>query len=181
VNRARLIVAAEYRGRTEAARAGGYEMITKESFVRNQGFQDVTLQTCTSRYPALMWQPRVMGVLVLIGLVVQSAPYFLALSMLLWWNALLPRLNPFDALHNRLVARPKGLLQLGSAPGPRRFSQGMAGTFMLAIGLSLLFGRDTLAWVLEALLAVALVALVFGRFCLGSHIFLLLTGPHHKR
>ena len=90
-------------------------MSTKESFVRPQGFADAP-QTCTSRYPALMWQPRVIGILVLIGLVLQPAPYFLALSALLWWNALLPQLNPFDALYNRLVARPKGLLQLGSAP-----------------------------------------------------------------
>ena len=150
-------------------------MTTKESFVRHQGFLDATPAACTSRYPALMWQPRVFGVLVLIGLVVQSGPYFLVLATLLWWNALLPRLNPFDALYNRLVARPKSLLQLGPAPGPRRFSQGMAGTFLLAIGLSLLFGRNTLAWVIEALLAAALVALIFGRFCVGSHIFLLLT------
>ena len=110
-------------------------MATKQSFVRSQGFQDTTPQACTSRYPALMWQPRMIGILLVIGLVFQPAFYFLALSALLWWNALLPRLSPFDALYNRLVARPKDLLQLGPAPGPRRFSQGMAGTFMLAIGL----------------------------------------------
>ena len=150
-------------------------MSTKEDFVRQQGFADAP-QTCTSRYPALMWQPRVLGILVLIGLVLQSAPYFLTLSALLWWNALLPQLNPFDALYNRLVARPKGLLELGPAPGPRRFSQGMAGTFMLAIGLLLLFGKDTLAWVIEVVLVAALAALVFGRFCAGSYLFLILTG-----
>jgi hypothetical protein len=121
------------------------------------------------------------GILLVIGLVFQPAFYFLALSALLWWNALLPRLSPFDALYNRLVARPKDLLQLGPAPGPRRFSQGMAGTFMLAIGLSLLFGRNTLAWVFEALLVAALAALIIGRFCVGSHIFLLLTRPNHQR
>jgi Domain of unknown function (DUF4395) len=128
-----------------------------------------------------MWQPRVIGILVLIGLVLQPAFYFLALSALLWWNALLPRLNPFDALYNRLVARPKGLMQLSPAPGPRRFSQGMAGTFMLAIGLSLLFRQNTLAWVFEALLAAALVVLIFGRFCVGAYVFRLLAGPHHNK
>ena len=156
-------------------------MTTKDSFVRHQGFQDATPEGCAFRYPALMWQPRVVGVLVLIGLVVQLGSYFLALSALLWWNALLPRLNPFDALYNHLVARPRDLHRLGPAPAPRRFAQGMAGTFMLAIGLALLFGRDTLAWVFEALLVAALVALIFGRFCAGSHLFLLLTAPRHKR
>ena len=52
----------------------------------------------------------------------------------------------------------------------------MAGTFMLAIGLSLLSGWSILAWALEALLLGALGALIFGRFCLGSYLFLLITG-----
>jgi hypothetical protein len=47
---------------------------------------------------------------------------------------------------------------------------------MLGIGLSLLSGRHTLAWVLEAGLVAALAALIFGRFCLGSYLFLLFTG-----
>ena len=67
-------------------------------------------------------------------------------------------------------------MHLGSAPGPRRFAQAMAGTFMLAIGASLLLGWNILAWVIEALLLVALGALIFGRFCLGSYLYLLLTG-----
>jgi hypothetical protein len=33
-----------------------------------------------------------------------------------------------------------------------------------------------LAWALEALLLGALGALIFGRFCLGSYLFLLFTG-----
>jgi len=151
-------------------------MTTKENFVRQQGFKDDTPQTCTSRYPALMWQPRILGVLVLIGLLLQAGPYFLALSAILWWNALLPRLNPFDALYNHLVAGPKDLTRLVPAPAPRRFAQGMAGTFMLTIGLSLLLGWSLVAWIAEAMLVVALVALIFFRFCAGSILFLLLTG-----
>ena len=112
----------------------------------------------------------------LVGVVLQVGPYFLALSALLWWNAILPEFNPFDALYNNLVAEPKGLPRLTSAPAPRRFAQGMAGTFMLAIGLSLLFGWSAAAWTLEALLLIALGALIFGRFCLGSYLFLIFTG-----
>jgi len=47
---------------------------------------------------------------------------------------------------------------------------------MLAIWLSLFFGWRILAWALEALLLAELAALIFGRFCLGSYLFLLLTG-----
>ena len=116
------------------------------------------------------------GILVLVGVVLQAGPYFLALSALLWWNAILPEFNPFDALYNNLVAEPKGSPRLTSAPAPRRFAQGMAGTFMLAIGLSLLFGWSAVAWTLQALLLIALGALIFGRFCLGSYLFLIFTG-----
>ncbi len=151
-------------------------MTAKVNFVRQQGFRDASSATGVHQYPALMWQPRAIGILVLVGLAVQAWPYFLALSALLWWNVALPHLNPFDALYNTLVAKPKGLPRLGPAPGPRRFAQGMAGTFMLAIGLTLFSGWHTFAWALEALLLVALGALIFGRFCLGSYLFLLFTG-----
>jgi hypothetical protein len=123
-----------------------------------------------------MWQPRAIGSLVLVGLAVQAWPYFLALSALLWWNVALPRLNPFDALYDYLVAKPRGLPSPGPAPSPRRFSQAMAGTFMLAIALALYSGWHTLAWAIEAVLLVALAALIFGRFCLGSYFFFLFTG-----
>jgi hypothetical protein len=123
-----------------------------------------------------MWQPRVIGILVLVGLVFQAWPYFLALWVLLWWNAALPQLNPFDALYNYFVAKPKGLPRLGPAPSPRRFAQAMAGTFMLAIGLALLSGWRTLAWALEGTPLAALGALIFGGSCLGSYVFLLVTG-----
>ena len=148
----------------------------KLNFVRQQGFRDASPEACSFQYPALMWQPRVIGILVLVGIAFQSGPYFLALAALLWWNVILPAFNPFDALYNRLVAKPRGLPRLSPAPAPRRFAQGMAGTFMLAIGLSLLFEVSLLAYTLEGLLLAALGALIFGRFCLGSYLFLLFTG-----
>jgi hypothetical protein len=150
-------------------------MTAKLNFVRQQGFQDASPEACSFQYPALMWQPRILGILVLVGLAFQAGLYFLALAALLWWNATLPALNPFDALYNRLVAKPKGLPRLNSAPGPRRFAQGIAGTFMLAIGCSLLFDMSLLTYTVEGLLLAALGALIFGRFCLGSYLFLLFT------
>jgi hypothetical protein len=144
------------------------------NFVKQQGFRDAGSKACEYQYPALMFQPKLIGVLVVTGLVLQSWPLFLTLSAILWWNVLVPALNPFDALYNSLVADPKGLPRLTAAPGPRRFAQGMAATFMLAIGTSLLFGWRIVAWTLEGLLVVALAALIFGKFCLGSYLFHLL-------
>ena len=146
------------------------------NFVKQQGFEDASSRTCDFQYPGLMFQPRVIGVLVLAGVLLQASSLFLTLSALLWWSALVPRLNPFDRVYNRFVAVRKGFPVLTAAPGPRRFAQGMAATFMLLIGVSLLARLDTLAWVLEALLLVALGVLIVGGFCLGSFVFHLLTG-----
>ena len=109
------------------------QMTAKWNFVRQQGFKDASPQTCVYQYPALMWQPRAIGSLVLVGVLLQAWPYFLALGVLLWWNAALPRLNPFDALYNQLVVKPKGLSRLGPAPSPRRFAQAFAGILVLVI------------------------------------------------
>jgi hypothetical protein len=151
-------------------------MTAEVNFVQQQGFRDATSEACAYQYPALMWQPRAIGVLVLLGLALQSWLYFIALGVLLWWNVLLPHLNPFDAAYNYLVARPKGLPRLGSAPGPRRFAQALAGLFMLVIGVSLARGMNVVAWAVEAALVLALAALIFGRFCMGSYLFLVFTG-----
>ena len=146
------------------------------NFMKQQGFEDASSRTCDFQYPALMFQPRVIGVLVLAGVLLQAPPLFLTLSALLWWSALMPKLNPFDRLYNRFVAVRKGSPILTAAPGPRRFAQGLAATFTLLIGVSLLAGWDTLAWVHEALLLLALGALIFGAFCLAAFLFHLLTG-----
>jgi hypothetical protein len=122
-----------------------------------------------------MWQPRVIGILFLVGLVFQAAPFFVALGALLWWNAILPAFNPFDALYNRLVAIPKGVPSLTPAPAPRRFAQAEAGTVMLAIGLALFWEVNLFAYALEALVLASLGALIFGRFCQGSYLYFLIT------
>jgi Domain of unknown function (DUF4395) len=149
---------------------------SKLHFVQQQGFEKTAAPDCAAHYAALMFQPRVTGVLVAVALVLQSAPLFLALSALLWWNVLLPTHNPFDALYNRLIAGPQQLTRLEPAPPPRRFAQGMAGSFMLAIGICLLAGWLGAAWILQGLLVAALSALIFGRFCLGSYLYYLLHG-----
>ena len=155
---------------------GCTRMTAEVNFVQQQGFRDSTSETCVHKYPALMWQPRAIGALVLVGLALQSWIYFMALGALLWWNVLVPHLNPFDASYNYFVAKPKRLPRLGAAPSPRRFAQALAAVFMLVIGLSLAQGMSLLAWVVEGALVLALAALIFGRFCMGSYLFLVFTG-----
>jgi hypothetical protein len=148
----------------------------ERNFVAQQGFRDAAADSCGQLFPALMFQPKLIGILVLIGLVLQNWLFFVILSAILWWNVLVPELNPFDALYNTLIAAPKGLPRLSKTPQPRRFAQGMAGTFMLAAGITLFLGLHIAAWIAEGMLATALAALIFGKFCLGSYVYHLLRG-----
>jgi hypothetical protein len=146
------------------------------NFVLQQGFQGASPGSCGFQYSSLMWQPRVTAFVIAAGLILQRAPLFLAMSAILWWNVAVPRLNLFDAVYNAWVASPPTRPKLGPAPAPRRFSQGMAASFMLGIGASLWMGWRTAAYVVEGFLVIALAALILGRFCLGSYIFYLVTG-----
>ena len=157
--------------------AGGSENPdSMRNFILQQGLDAPTQESCPVRFSALMFQPRLVGLFLLPAAILQSPAIFLALSGILWWNALIPRLNPFDAVHNLTLARRPGAVRLGPAAYPRRFAQGMAGSFALAIGILLLLQLGTAALVLQVLLLAALAALVFGRFCLGSFLYHFLRG-----
>jgi hypothetical protein len=150
--------------------------IAKRQFIRQQGYGDASAASCAYQYPALMFQPRLLAVVVLLAILLQSAAMFLVLAGILWWNVLVPSRNPFDALYHQAIAAPLQLPRVPPAPAPRRFAQGMAGTILAGAGLALLAARPGLAWILEGLVVVALGALVLGRFCLGSYLYHLLRG-----
>jgi len=149
---------------------------TKRNFILQQGLQEPRPDISPAQYSALQFQPRVVGVALLVGVMLQSAAVFLALSALLWWSALLHRSNPFDAVYNGTLGARPGAVSLKPAPAPRRFAAGVAGTFALAIGVSLLLGWRAAAYVVEAVFVAAVAALIFGGFCLGSFVFHLLRG-----
>lgn len=148
----------------------------ERKFILQQGLEDPGPQDTHPQFEALLFQPRLIGLLFLVGIAFQPPAVFLGLWAVLWWSALLPRLNPFDALYNLTLGARAGAIHLGPAPAPRRFAQGMAGTFALAIGVLLRLEWFIPAFVLEGFLGAAIVALIFGRFCLGSYIYHLLRG-----
>jgi hypothetical protein len=149
---------------------------SRRNFILQQGLDAPAQESCPVRFSALMFQPRVVGSVLLLAVFLQSPAIFLVLSGVLWWNVLFPRLNPFDAIYNRTLGTRPGAVRLEPAPFPRRFAQGMAGSFALVIGMLLLLQLGTAALVLQVLLLTALAALIFGRFCLGSFLYYLLRG-----
>src|SRR5215813_10370016 len=93
----------------------------KRNFILQQGMREPAAGTCPVQYSALLFQPRIVGLWVVVAIILQSPPVFFALAAVLWWSALAPRLNPFDALYNRLLASSRGTT-LTPAPAPRRFA-----------------------------------------------------------
>ena len=138
-------------------------------FIRQLGY--VTHRADDELYSALMLQPRTVGAILALGIVVQKPSVFLILSALLLWSALVPALNPFDAIYNYGVARPRGRRPVDAAPAPRRAAAGMAGTVALTIAIALVTGATVTAWVVEGLLAFAVMQVIFRDSCAGAIVF----------
>jgi hypothetical protein len=148
----------------------------RRNFILQQGLQEPSAEDYLGQFSALMFQPKLVGMLIAVAVLLQDAPLFVAIGAVLWWSALLPRLNPFDAFYNATFARTVRGHRLLPAPPPRRFSQAMNGSFALAAGLLMLAGHFLLALLIQAFLLIAVTALVLGNFCLGSFVWHLLGG-----
>ena len=145
---------------------------SNSQFIRSLGYLEE--HPADHLYWALMLQPRTVGALTVIGVLMQTPWLFLALSAALGWSALVPTRSLFDAIYNDGVARRQGLARLAAAPAPRRFAGGLAAMLTLAIGVALLTEAWSTAWALEAMMAVAVAAVVFGRSCAGAELYLAL-------
>ena len=117
-----------------------------------------------------------MLVWVVAGIVFQIPLLFYVLCGILWWSALLPALNPFDAVYNSTLGRRAGAFQLTAAPTPRRTAQAMAGAFALTCGLLIHFGFYVAAYIVEGFFMVAVLALTLGGLCVGSFVYHLVRG-----
>jgi Domain of unknown function (DUF4395) len=146
------------------------------NFMKQQGFSEEPDALCDMHFGGLYFQPRIVGLLVLVAIVFRSPMFFLALSAVLWWNVLFPQWNPFEVFYDRVIAAPRGRSTLPPAPPPRRFAQGMAAVFMMFVAVALLAGWVVTARVFEAFLVMAFAALLFGKFCLGAYVYHLLRG-----
>lgn len=148
----------------------------KRNFIVQQGFGEPAPAACPLQYSSLLFQPRIVVVWVVVGILFQSPWVFEALCGVAWWSALFPKLNPFDALYNATLGRRPGAMRLAPAPMPRRVAQTMAAVFALACAWLIHAGFMTAAYAVEALMLAAGLALTVGGFCLGSFIYHVVRG-----
>src|SRR5512138_8318 len=92
----------------------------KSNFILQQGFENPTPVSCSLQYSALQFQPRVILIWIIAGILFQAPLVFATLCAILWWSALVPKLNPFDALYNRFSGKPPSGFHVSPAPPPRR-------------------------------------------------------------
>lgn len=147
-----------------------------DRFMEQQGFSAEEASRRRWHFRALLFQPSIVGSLLVVAIILQSRSLFFALGALLVWNALLPRWNPFERFYDRVIGSRQGKSQLEPAPPARRFAQGMAATLMIAAGVALTFGWLIAAYVCEVFLIAAFGALLGAKFCLGAYIFHALNG-----
>lgn len=152
------------------------ETAPDRNFVSQQGLEPPALEHCRSLSAALRFQPRVVAPLILLATVLQSADAFLLLAALQWWSALVPALNPFDALYRSTLGRRDGAAVLPRARAPRRFSMALAGTFGLLTALAIHEGWTVATYSLEAFFLIAVTAVALGRLCFGSFFYYLIRG-----
>lgn len=148
----------------------------KRNFILQQGFEDPAPAVCPLHYSALLFQPKIVIIVVVAGILLQSQVVFAILGALLWWSALFPKLNPFRALYNRTLGSQPGAIRLDPSPAPRRAAETEAGTVSLACALLIHAGISLVAYVVESILLAAGVGVILGSFCLGSFVYHLLRG-----
>jgi hypothetical protein len=148
----------------------------KHNFILQQGFEDPAPAVCSLQYSALVFQPKIVLIGIIAGILLQSPAVFACLGALLWWSALFPKLNPFRALYNRPLGNQPGAFRLDPSPAPRRAAETEAGTVALACALLIYTGFSVAVYVLEAIFLSAALAVALAGFCLGSFIYHLLRG-----
>jgi hypothetical protein len=160
-------------GRTTSAT---WRDAAKRNFILQMGFENPAPALRSRQYSALVFQPKIVLIAVVVGILSQSPVVFTALSAVLWWSALLPHLNPISALYNQTFGRRAESFRLGSAPTPRRAAETEAGTIALTIALLIFAGFTPAAYVLEAILLAAVLAVLIGSFCTGTCLYHLARG-----
>ena len=150
--------------------------VAKRNFILQLGFEDPAPAVVPLQYSALVFQPKVVFLGVVAGILFQSSAIFAALGALLLLSALFPKLNPLNVLYNRTFGSRPGAFRLGPSPAPRRGAETEAGAVAFTGALLIHAGFSLAAYVVEAILLAAALAVVVGSFCFGSLTYHLLRG-----
>jgi len=146
----------------------------KRNFILQLGYEDPAPAVVLLQYSALVFQPKVVFLGVVAGILFQSSAIFAVLGALLLLSALFPKLNLFNAGYNRTLGSRPGAFRLGPSPAPRRGAETQAGAVALTSALLIHAGFSLTAYIVEAILLAAALAVLIGSFCFGAFTYHLL-------
>lgn len=153
--------------------------------LESQGFSAADDSRTTGLARAAAFQPRATLALLLLGVglavtgvvpAVFPAAWFGVLAGLAWLAVAVPATNVFDRFWDLAVRPITGWAGVDATPAPRRFSQGIAASFLTTVAVLFGLGLGTPALVVAGIMACAASLASFADFCLGSAIFNLLFG-----
>jgi hypothetical protein len=145
-------------------------------FMQQQGFEVGDEESTKRHFKSLLFQPTIVGSLILLAVLFQIAPLFLGIGVVLWFNALFPQANPFERLYDATIGKINNYPVLPPAPPPRRFMQGMAGTLMLLASFFIYQNLRVPAYITQGFIVIAFSLLLFGKFCVGAYLYHIFTG-----
>jgi hypothetical protein len=139
----------------------------------SQGFSIGEEAEAVALSRAARFQPATTLLLVIAGLLLPAGQiaWFGTLAVLGWLAVAWPKVNVFDRLWGLVVTPLIGWPGLGPPPAPRRFSQGMAATFLTLVTTFFALGWPNAALGTGVVMCVAAAAVTFGDLCLGSMIY----------
>jgi hypothetical protein len=157
--------------------------LESQGFTRVSDDREAVLLARAARFqPQATLALLVAGVaLVAAGLVSTSfgAAWFGVLAALAWLAVAVPATNVFDRLWDLVATRIAGWPGVRPPPAPRRFSQGIAATFLTTIALLFAASAATAAFVVSGIMAVAASLAAFADVCVGSALYnALIARPH---
>ena len=64
---------------------------SKRNFILQQGLDEPAAGTCPLQYSALLFQPRVIGLWLVVAIILQAPVMFFGLTAVLWWGGRIRR------------------------------------------------------------------------------------------
>lgn len=143
--------------------------------LETQGFLGLDDDALAEVGPWLRWSPAWCTAFMAAGTALASPGILWGLAVTAAAGVILPS-HPFDYVYNHAVRRLTGTRPLPPNGAPRKFTCGLAATWLGATGLAFALGASTVGYVLGGSLTAAALLVSVTHFCIPSVVYGALFG-----
>ena len=141
------------------------------NFLDEQGFTFLSLEEKSRLNISLRITPTLCSIVVAFGMCYQSFVVFAVLSVFGILGTVTKSWQPFDVLHNMLIAPTLKWPKLPPSPAPKRFACFLGFIFLIGGTASFFFGQIFLGDIFGFGYIIAAMLMAITHFCVGSWIF----------